>query len=85
MKGHWKDYNPFSHSKIVQKNVGEMTLAQRIEYDLTHHKKTLLPDKRNLYGSLYKGDLNRHSIDKDMYMQSEEMQKKLYPTEEKQK
>jgi len=31
----------------------------RVEYQMTNFKSSLLPAKRDLYGSLYHGNLNR--------------------------
>jgi hypothetical protein len=59
----------------------------RVEREMTHFKKSLLPAKRSLYGSLYKANLNRyaqstHSVSgSSIYVKPEDIQKELYSTD----
>ena len=46
------------------------------------YKESLLPDKRSVYNSLYKGDINRHG-QQDMYIKPDAIRDTLYNTEEK--
>ena len=71
------NFNPFStHESSPVYNI--------IEQELMGHKNSMLPNKRNMYASLYKGDLNRYG-QKDNFIDPEVLQKTLYGTEEKQK
>jgi hypothetical protein len=48
------------------------------------YKESLLPDKRSVYNSLYKGDINRFG-QKEMFIKPDQIRETLYNTEEKQK
>ena len=59
-----------------------MAKADRLRNELYGHKESFLPEKRNLYKSLYYGDIHRFG-QRDLFMQPEELVGRItVPTEE---
>jgi hypothetical protein len=99
MKANWKKFNPFEPSDYLQTlrkpkghspTPASRTQAMRVEQEMTQYKQSLLPSKRSLYGSLYKGDLNRYAQSnlpdgQSLYIDPQEIQDTLYKDEARQK
>lgn len=82
LKGKWNKFNPFDFNSKEETRCD--TEAARVETQMMGYKESLLPEKRSVYNSLYKGDLNRNGK-KDLFIKPDEIQEKLYGTEEAKK
>lgn len=90
----WAKFNPFEPSTLytstlpnspepVLRESPPKTEVQMAEHAMTCYKRTFLPAKRDMYGSIYKGNLNPYS-QRANFVDPKDLQKQLYGTEEKQ-
>jgi hypothetical protein len=75
IKGKWNKFNPFDFTSKE-----DTRKSSSVEQQMIGYKESFLPDKRSVYNSIYKGDLNRYG-QKDKYIKPDEIRETLYSTE----